>query len=121
MTDPDPLEQKLDALITTKLDVALAPLLEKIEKLTPKEEGNEAETNEKTDAEKKIARAADILRSNLKGFLKKEKLDAMSFEELDIANQLKAELPQTGIRNPIEQKTPKLDANPDEWGCEVET
>ena len=118
---PDELETKITEILTEKLDAALKPILEQITKLTPKEEEkDEAEDNEKTDTDKQLARAADILRSNLKGFLKKEKLDAMTFEELDIANQLKDELPQSGLRNPVEQKTPKLDSNP-AWGCEVET
>ena len=115
---PDELETKITELLTEKLDAALKPVLEQIANLTPKEEP-EDDTTEKTDTDKKLARAADILRDNLKGFLKKEKLDAMSFEELDIANQLKTEIPR-GIKNPVVQKT-KLDSNPDEWGCEVET
>jgi len=120
MTDQD----ELDKLISEKLDAALAPLLEKIEKLTPKEEEKEekeGESNEKTDSDKKLDRAAEILRSNLKGFLKKEKLDAMSFDELDIANQLKDELPQSGIKNPVEQKNTKTDSDPKAWGVEVQT
>jgi len=116
---PDELETKINELLKEKLDAALAPLLESIAKLTPEEP--EVDPTEKTDADKQLARAAEILRGNLKGFLKKEKLDAMTFDELDIANQLKDELPLSGIRNPVEQKTPKLDADPDAWGCEVQT
>ena len=116
----DELDKKITDLLTENLDAALKPILEQITNLTPKEEDDTEET-EKTDADKQLTRAAEILRGNLKGFLKKEKLDAMTFEQLDIANQLKDELPQTGIKNPVEQKTPKLDADPDAWGCEVET
>jgi len=119
---PDELETKINEILTVKLDAALKPLLEQIKTLTPKEEPEaDADNTEKTDADKKLARAAEILRSNLKGYLKKEKIDAMTFDELDIANQLKDELPQSGIKNPVEQKKPKLDSNPDEWGCEVQT
>jgi len=128
MTEQEELEQqlnaKLDALITDKLDAALAPLVEKIAKLTPKEPektGDDAESNEKTDTDKAITLAADILRGNLKGVLKKEKLDAMTLDELQMATLLNAELNPRGIKNPVEQKNTKTDAQQGMWGSTVET
>lgn len=124
MTKAEITLEKLDSLITEKIDAALKPILEK---LTPpkdekKEEKEESEETNKNDHDPAIKLAADILRANLKDSnLKKEQLDTMDLNDLQIANQLHAKMKKGGIKNPIEQK--KNDSgydNPDTmWGCEV--
>jgi len=133
MTLTDEEQIKLDAQITQKLDTALKPLLDKLDAFEKKEKKDKEETEEekkkrlekeskkKTDADPEKILAAKILRANLKDCLSKDKLDAMSLSDLNIANQLKDEM-RVGVGNPIEQKNTKTDSKSDsEWGCEVET
>lgn len=129
--DTDKLDAKLDELITAKLDAAMTPFLEKLDafvnkddetdekkKKKKKEEGDESK-DEKKDA-KPLELATEILRTNLKGAIKKEKLDSMSLEELNMAHLLKSELNIGGIRNTIDEKSKTDSKSTDEWGMEFE-
>ena len=128
----------LEQLITTKIDAAMKPLLEKFDafinkpdddaKLSDEEKAKKKkEAEDKAKAEKKdsepLKLATEILKANLKGRIKKEKLDAMTLKELHLLNQYQAEIDAGGIRNPIDQKekSVKTDASSEGmWGVEMD-
>ena len=76
---PTELDEKIDALISEKLDAKLAPILTKLDALTPPPADDDEEETEKLDA---FQLAKQTLRQKLDGFVKKEDLDNMSMVQL---------------------------------------
>ena len=110
MPNDDDILVKLDAIISSKIESALKPLLDKIDALTPPPADGDEETEDKLDA---LPLAEKILRDKLDGFIPADKLKAMSMLQLSqtLAKlQSSFQTPQQGgILNPIEQKA-KTDA-----------
>ena len=110
MDEKNLLDEKLEKLITAKLDSALAPIVEKLNDMS------KVEATPKLDATEELAKA--LLREKLKGIFPSEKLDSYSLEQLKLANEMKLEVEP--ILNEPKGKSEKLDATPDMWGVHFE-
>ena len=66
MPNDDDILVKLDAIISSKIESALKPLLDKIDALTPPPADGDEETEDKLDA---LPLAEKILRDKLDGFI----------------------------------------------------